>query len=420
MLLLQIFPSMINIFSKQKALLISIALTGILLLNHNIIYAQGVKLIPDPGFIEYSIYYLNIINFKDGSIQSRIFRFILHSDSYTNPLFVKVWTGITYHNPDIGIHGNMTLIELETAPFEIKADLALDSKDMSVNTTQLIDFKGNIIPIKYSTNEQLQQGILDNITGEERSRFQFQSSVTAGKLFAGTYTFKIEVFSGSNTNDLKLTDTKSYSTIIESLSYINLESPGGEVADTTLTEIYTTFPLFMWNPPISCLNCESEIRISKFDQTRHLSVEDAIDDDSIIPLDGEWHQLGNVSSFQYPVSNDRPLIHNSIYAWQVRIKIYSTQGDEYISSPIWAFKIGRYADSYFDHEEKHPLLDILREAMTEEKYKIYFGQNASLEEFLPTGNFMINGELKEESDIVFYLNRVINKKDLISKITVVE
>ena len=41
----------------------------------------------------------------------------MHSDSYTNPLFVKVWTKIAYHNPDIGIHGNITLIEFNKKTF---------------------------------------------------------------------------------------------------------------------------------------------------------------------------------------------------------------------------------------------------------------------------------------------------------------
>jgi hypothetical protein len=412
---------MISFLNKQKAFLRSIALIGIFFINQNIINAQSVKLISDPGFIEYSIFYLNSINLKNGSIQSRIFRFVLHSDSYTNPLFVKVLSRITFHNPDIGIYGNKILIEFESAPFEMKADLALDSKDMSVNTTQLLDFKGNIIPIKYSVNEKVQQEIFGNITGKGGSKFQFQNSVTTGKLFDGTYTFLVEVYSGSNPNDLTLTDSESYSTVIESASYINLESPGGELSDTTLTEVYTTFPLFVWYPPISCLNCESEIRISQYIPNRHSSVEDAINDELLIPSNNEeWEIVGNISSFQYPISQVRPLHPNSVYVWQVRTKLLSTQGDEYISSPIWAYKIGLYADSYFDHEQKHPLLDIIRKAITEEKYKLYFGQNAYLEEFIPTGNFMINGELKEESDIVFYLNRVINKKDLIVNISVKE
>ena len=412
---------MIRIIRKQKSILRSIILAGILFLNHNAVYAQNVKLIPDPGFIEYSIYYLNSINLKNGSIRSRIFRFILHSDDYSKPHFVSVLTRIAYHNPDIGIHGNKTLIELETDVFELQADLALDSKDMSVNTTQLIDFKGNFIPIKFSTNDKLQQDIHSNFTGEDRSQHQLQSSVTAGKLFDGVYPFYVEVYSGSAPDDLKITDKETYSTIIESISYINIEYPGGELADTTLTEIYTTFPLFEWNPPKSCLNCDSEIRISQFIPHRHSSVEDAIDDDAVIPSSyEEWEYVGNISSFQYPIADVRPLKHNSVYVWQVRTKISTTQGEEYIFSPISSFKIGRYADSYFDHEQNHPLLDVLCQAMTEENFKAYFGPNCNLEDYIPTGNFLINGELKEESDIVFHLNRIINKKDFIANVSVKE
>lgn len=405
---------------KNKLKYFSSILTCICFLNTNVLHAQKVELIPEPGFIDYSIYYLNSIDFKNASIKSRIFSFRLHSESYENPVYVKVWTQVTFRNPNVGIHGNLILMELETEPMELKADLILDSRDMAFNTNQLIDVEGNTIPINYSAIDEITGDLLNNISSEYRVEYQLQNTLTTGRLIDGVYTFKVEVYSGSSPSDLSLTDTEIYSANVESPSYVNLESPGGILSDTVLTEIYTTFPFFSWYPSSSCQNCQSEIRISKFDKSKHSSVEDAINENVLIPLDNKgWEELGFVNSYQYPISKVENLKHNLIYVWQVRTKLSSTLGDEYIYSPIWAFKIGRYADSYINYEKKHPLLDVLYDAMTEEKFSAHFGPEKKLEKYIPTGNFMVNGKLTDESDIIFYLNQVINKKESISKISVI-
>ena len=404
---------------KNRFKYFSSVLTCIIYLNTNTLYAQKVELIPEPGFIDYSIYYLNSIDFKNASIKSRIFSFRLHSENYENPVYAKVWTQVTFRNPNIGIHGNLTLIELETEPFELKAELILDSRDMALNTNQLIDVEGNTIPINYSAIDDIKGDLLNNISNEYRSEYQFQNTLTTGRLIDGVYTFKVEVFSGSSPNDLNLTDSEIYSANVESPSYVNLESPGGILSDTVLTEIYSTFPFFSWYPSSSCTNCESEIRISKFDKNKHSSVEDAINENVMIPQNNkDWEELGFVNSYQYPISKVENLKHNSIYVWQVRTKLSSTLGDEYIYSPIWAFKIGQYADSYSDYKQKHPLLDVLFDAITEENFSAYFGPEKKLEKYIPTGNFLVDGELKDETDIIFYLNQIINKKETISNISV--
>ena len=64
-------------------------------------------------------------------------------------------------------------------------------------------------------------------------------------------------------------------------------------------------------------------------------------------------------------------------------------------------------------------MDVLYDAMTEEKFSAHFGPEKKLEKYIPTGNFMVNGKLTDESDIIFYLNQVINKKESISKISVI-
>ena len=53
---------------KNRFKYFSSVLTCIIYLNTNTLYAQKVELIPEPGFIDYSIYYLNSIDFKNASM----------------------------------------------------------------------------------------------------------------------------------------------------------------------------------------------------------------------------------------------------------------------------------------------------------------------------------------------------------------
>ena len=65
------------------------------------------------------------------------------------------------------------------------------------------------------------------------------SVITSGKLADGEYRFEISIYSGFSENDLSLTSSDDETIIVEAPSGVNLESPGGSLADTSFNVIYT-------------------------------------------------------------------------------------------------------------------------------------------------------------------------------------
>jgi len=70
--------------------------------------------------------------------------------------------------------------------------------------------------------------------------------MTTGQLADGEYKFELNVYSGATQSDLSLSDSRSKTIFVESTSGINLESPGGELADTSFNLVYSTYPIFNW------------------------------------------------------------------------------------------------------------------------------------------------------------------------------
>jgi hypothetical protein len=315
-------------------------------------------------------------------------------------------------SPALGIDSQTIIVELETGPIQMNADIILDNQDMSTTTTQLIDVSGNSVPLTISINDMIDPAQFDQI---------LSSVITTGRLADGTYTFEVQVYSGSSEDNLTLTDSETINIVVESPSYISLESPGGALEDTSLTEIYSTYPLFIWSPQI-CSQCEAEIRVAEYIRGVHSSINEAIEDETMLPFDQSagWEFVGNVTSFQYPVSNARLLEHDKIYVWQIKISLPTTVGDEESISSINTFKIADIGGSDSTPSGVNPVLQVLGQALSSDQFNSLFGAGGSLEEFTPTANITINGTAATESDIMYLINQVINQNASITNITVEE
>ena len=57
------------------------------------------------------------------------------------------------------------------------------------------------------------------------------------------YRFELKIFSGSSEFDLSESDEKIETIIVETPSGVNLESPGGALADTAFNVVYSTFSI---------------------------------------------------------------------------------------------------------------------------------------------------------------------------------
>jgi hypothetical protein len=142
----------------------------------------------------------------------------------------------------------------------------------------------------------------------------------------------------------------------------------------------------------------------------------------MLPFDQSagWEFVGNVTSFQYPVSNARLLEHDKIYVWQIKISLPTTVGDEESISSINTFKIADIGGSDSTPSGVNPVLQVLGQALSSDQFNSLFGAGGSLEEFTPTANITINGTAATESDIMYLINQVINQNASITNITVEE
>jgi len=386
------------------------SLSIFMLISYQSLQAQSAILEPEPGFTEYATYYISSFDLQTGASNFQLFRFRLHSNSY--PVYAKIVFNASMTSPVLGIHSQSVIVELETAPLEITADIILDNQDLSTTTTQLMDVSGNTVPLSVSINDMIDPSQFDQI---------LSSVITTGRLADGTYTFEVQVYSGSSEDDLALSDTENINLVVESPANISLESPGGALEDTSLTEIYNTFPLFIWYSQF-CSQCEAEIRVAEYIQGTHSSISEAIEDETMLPFDQSagWEFVGNVSSFQYPVSNARLLEHDKIYVWQVRASLATTVGSEEIISPVYAFKIGDIGGANPVPAGINPVNQVLGQALSSDQYSLLFGAGGTLEGFIPTGNITINGAVASESDIMYLFNQVINQNASIINISVEE
>jgi hypothetical protein len=370
--------------------------------------AQSATLEPEPGFTEYATYYFSSFDLQTGASNFQLFRFRLHSSSY--PVYAKIVFNASMTSPALEIHSQSVIVELETASFQMNADIILDNQNLSANTTQLVDVTGNAIPLSVTVNEVIDVAQFDQI---------LSSVITTGRLAAGNYTFDVQLYSGSSEDDLFLTDSENIIIVVESPTYISLESPGGILADTSMNEIYNTFPFFIWYPQF-CTQCDMNIRIAEFDPGVHSSVEDAIEDETIIPFDQteDWEFIGNVTSFQYPVSNARLLEYNKIYVWQIKASLPTTVGVEEIISSINAFKIGDIGGTNSIPPDVNPVIQLLSQAISSDDFNSLFGFGGSLEGYVPNGIYEVNGNSADKNMIMTIINQVINQNATITNITV--
>ena len=369
-----------------------------LFLISSICIAQNVKL--EGQFYPYSTYYISNFNLASGESSVPLFLYRVTSDRY--PVNAKVYFKASFLSPQLGINERTILTEVESDVFTMKADILLDSKKFSENTTTLFDEDNppNVVPILFRSIETINAAKYDNI---------LSSIMTTGKLPDGEYRFELKMFSGPSELDLSMSDEKIETIIVETPSGVNLESPGGSIDDTTFNVVYTTYPFFNWNKGY-CLNCETYIRVAEFRSDFHSSLEEALVDERVLPFDQsqEWLKLEDVSTFQYPLVGVRPLKNGKTYVWQIMVKIPTTDGEQNEVSEIYAFKVTDPSLST-KINSMDPLLLQIKEAIGENKYSELFNEGGSLEGYSPSGVYLIDGSKVDISEIRNALLRIKSK-----------
>ena len=354
----------------------------------------------DGQFFDYATYYMSNIDVSTGQSDVPLFRYRMFSESY--PVYAKIWFKASVLSPSLGMDTRTTLIEMESNAFEMKADIVIDNRNFSTNSTSLLDegVPPNLIPILVRTTESINPSEFDGL---------ISALMTTGKLADGEYQFEIKVSSGKSKFDLSLSDQDIKTTIVESPSGIILESPGGIIADTSFNIVYTKYPVFNWNKGY-CLNCETYIRVAEFKVGFHSSVEEAINDERTLPFNQSkyWLKLQDISSFQYPMSGARPLSYGKIYVWQVKTNVPTTNGMEEQPSPIYAFKLSNPSNIGIPKIESN-VLSQLRTALGDNRYNAIFGQDGQLEGYSQVSTISLNDATIDESTLKKILRQIVDE-----------
>jgi len=191
------------------------------------------------------------------------------------------------------------------------------------------------------------------------------------------------------------------------------------LADTLDNLIYSNFPIFQWFSQ-SCNGCNSFIRVAQYNSGVHSSLEDALEDQRVLPFNqsDNWHPIDNVNSYQYPFSGAYPLEPGNVYAWQIMITLPTTSGSEEMASSIFAFKIGIAGTVETANSISSPLLMTLQQALGDDQYNAFFGSGNELQGYNPSGQLLINGVNVDEASVNYILNQFLSNNYQINSITV--
>ncbi len=363
----------------------------------------------DGQFFEYTTYYMSNFDVSTGESDVPLFRYRIYSDSY--PVYTKIWFRASILSPALDIDTRTTLTEIESSVFNMKADIILDNRNFSANTSSLLDEASppNLVPITIRTIESINP-----------SEFELLIStlMTTGQLAHGEYRFELQIFSGSSANDVVLTDQDSKTIIVESTSGVNLEYPGGMLADTSYNMVYTTYPVFNWNKGY-CRNCETYIRVAEFKVGYHSSLEEALRDERMVPFNPSenWMQLPDVNTYQYPSSSVRPLEYGKTYVWQIKAGVPTTSGLQEEMSNIYAFKIANPSESAAPSLESMAIQQ-LRQALGDDQFNALFGGDGALAGFMPTGNALLNNKNIDGTSLQHIYNRFRKQEIKVKSISV--
>lgn len=380
------------------------------LINSNL-SAQNVKLIPEPGFVPYSTYYLSSIDLSTGSSDVEFFNFRLSEES-GDYLSEEIWASIQFEvsmiSPALGISNPTTIISMESDEFQMFADIRISNTYLSTQTSSLFDMSvpPKQIPLSMKINKMIDFGKFQEL---------LSAVITTGKLADGNYTFRVTIKSGLKGN-LSITDDIMETVQVISSTSLNLISPGGELADSLQNIIFSPYPIFQWdtNP---CQGCESFIRVAKFDPNLHSSINEAINDITVLPVNQSenWKSAGFATNYQYPFTDAIDLEPGSIYVWQVQKKLPTTEGVEAFTSPIFAFKLANFENTSSQFQPLHPVLQQLKDVLGEQQFQSYFGPDSELIEFEPNGTYQIDGIEVSVDEIIKLMNEFYDgSKDLIN------
>ena len=302
---------------------------------------------------------------------------------------------------DTGIAANQPVLyqyEINTEScasnlLSIEVEYKIFSPEIGISSYETF-YTGNIIlndaiPLKYFTNNEIQSASGPSIKGNAKLESLISYVSQSGKMPNGKYLIHFTLISSDD--PIFIVPPK----IIEVQSPVTLEllSPGGSLSDLSNSYTFSTVPLFTWYSDY-CPSCEYAIRVCEYNQNEHESLEDALVDWSLVPMDRtqDYYPLGwNAHSFQYPSVGHIDLEVGKYYLWQIRRSFNTAIDIHHDFSSINVFEVREPDKLQMDYSD--PYLSILESIIGEEQFYLWFSPGGELERFTTTGDIIwINDE----------------------------
>ena len=346
----------------------------------------------DVHWTPYATYYLSMVDINTGESNMPIFLSELSRESGApDSIGVDIEFEIIIDSDALGVDYE-TLIKVETTqPLILSAPIHLSNMDLNLTTDQIFDDQGNPIALHLDITEQLDL---------EQAEQMFSAIVQTGQLPNGVYTFRV-VATSENGEQIVKEDVLN----ISNPSSLQLVSPGGILSDTTINEVYTSYPVLQWesdpcnyiDPMTGESGCEYFIRVAEFKSQEHSSMDQAIESVTRLPLDQSlgFEPVGfGVTTFQYPTDGG-DLEAGKVYVWQVRKDLTTTAGTEQLLSDIMSFKVKDFTSSESDDtgaDDTTPAGIVLRSLIGDDLANRIFGAGGQVADMSANGNITLNGE----------------------------
>ena len=365
----------------------------------------------DVNWTPYVTYYLSMVDINTGESNMPIFMAELSRESgAADTVGVDIEFEIIIDSDALGVD-HETLVKVETTqPIILSAPIHLSNMDLNLATDQIFDDHGNPVALHLDITEQLDM---------EQAEQMFSAIIQTGQLPDGVYTFRVVATSEDGQQIVK-EDILN----IANPATLQLVSPGGILADTTLNEVYTSFPVLQWesdpcnytNPITGESGCEFFIRLAEFKSQEHSSMDQAIESVTRLPLDQSlgFEPVGfGVTTFQYP-TDAGDLEPGKVYVWQIRKDMTTTAGTEQLMSDIMSFKVKDFTSTESSDpgsEDTSPAGMALRSLIGDELANQIFGSGGEAEGMAANGTITLNGESVDVSFVQSLVSMGIATED---------
>jgi len=346
----------------------------------------------DVHWTPYVTYYLSMVDINTGESNMPIFLSELSRESGApDSIGVDIEFEIIIDSDALGVD-HETLVKVETTqPLILSAPIHLSNMDLNLTTDQVFDNQGNPVALHLDITEQLDM---------EQAEQMFSAIIQTGQLPDGVYTFRV-VATSENGEQIVKEDVLN----ISNPATLQLVSPGGILSDTTINEVYTSYPVLQWesdpcnyiDPMTGESGCEYFIRVAEFKSQEHSSIDQAIESVTRLPLDQSlgFEPVGfGITTFQYPTDGG-DLEPGKVYVWQVRKDLTTTSGTEQLLSDIMSFKVKDFTSSESDDtgaDDTTPAGIVLWSLIGDDLADRIFGAGGQAAGMSANGNITLNGE----------------------------